>query len=136
MIWIPYLRILYFLTSTYLLKNQVVWTESYVSAWFSIYPAPQTPVEGLSLPPKMYTICSIPRLAPQTLVEGLSLPPKMYTICSIPRLAPQTLVEGLSLPPKMYTICSIPRLAPQTLVEGLSLPPKMYTICWNFMLGF
>ena len=41
--WVPYIRILYFFTSTYLLKNHVVWTESYVSARFSIYPAPQTP---------------------------------------------------------------------------------------------
>ena len=77
-------------------------------------------------------------------LEGLSLLPKMYRICGIPRplnrLAPQTPVEGLSLLPKMYRICSIPRplkrLAPQTPVEGLSLLPKMYRILWNFILRF
>ena len=42
------------------------------------------PVKGLSLLPKMYRICGIPRplnrLAPQTPVEGLSLLQKMYRI--------------------------------------------------------
>ena len=112
---------MYFLTSTYLLKNQVVWTKS-----------------PLCIYPVYYLFCTT------TPYWKLNLPPKMYWICGIPWplkiLAPQNPVEGLRLPPKMYRICDIPwplnRLAPQNPVEGLRLPPKMYRILWNFILRF